>query len=551
SCPIYACRPAGTKKEICPALPTVDACPAGEERIVTYKSEQCGVYYACKPREIGRTDNTTATLKKISSIQTDNRYTINLYDPEGVQKFAVYNSKGAEIHLGYPACRKEWSSPVISADAAEFPLKLTLADCASSQYSTTLSTSVVVKPVSEGLTFPYKFSNGKSVYSSEEARSYCYANGPGSSTGVAAECETKFGVVYTNITTITTSSGRAVYLTDAFASCMAKYGFSAEAKQIKTWAQSSEPIPWAALSNAAQTATQKCESEYYGQQTVEAGPTLCTDGRDNDGDGFTDSADPSCSVTTTTTGGQKEQIWNSLGLKSWIRSDADTARIDQLKAACASVKPNSNVWTPNAGLATSADFGMPDSSKCSRAATCTASQIFDGAACVVYTQTTTGSTACSDGRDNDADGLIDYPSDTGCYSREDTTEDIPSSTSTNSCDNALTTLLGTGCHYMYNDSAGNQTFCDGPMTKSAKRGDTTTTASCTSPTSTSAWPTDQASCTAKAYNWCTTTGSGSGWCQSTTCPTSTTGGGSTYAGDANSCPSFAYSRWDQQNRRYC
>lgn len=46
------------------------------------------------------------------------------------------------------------------------------------------------------------------------------------------------------------------------------------------------------------------------------------------------------------------------------------------------------------------------------------------------------------------------------------------------CDSALTALLGTGCHQMSSDSSGNLIFCDGPMTKSAKRGDTTTTAGC-------------------------------------------------------------------------
>ncbi len=379
------------KPDICPALATVDSCPAGEERITVYKSVQCGVYYACKPR--AGTPNTVAVLKKVSSIQTDNRYILNLYDPDGIQKFVVYNSKGAEVQTSYPACRSEWTSPVFTVDSATFPLKLTLADCASSQYGTTLDTPVVVKPIAEGLTFPYTFSNGKVVSSSSDARSYCYANGPGSGQSVAAECETKFGVVYTNITT--TTSGRAIYLTDSFASCMVKYGFSAEAKQIKTWAQSPDPIPWSVLTSASQNTVQTCEREYYGQQTVETGSVLCTDGKDNDGDGFIDGNDPSCSSTVTITpqSGQKEQAWNSLGLKSWIRTDADSARIEQLKAACAAVPSGSNIWMPNAGVSTSADFGMPDSAKCQRASSCTASQYFDGAACVNKTTTTT--TDCS------------------------------------------------------------------------------------------------------------------------------------------------------------
>lgn len=89
--------------------------------------------------------------------------------------------------------------------------------------------------------------------------------------------------------------------------------------------------------------------------------------------------------------------------------------------------------------------------------------------------------ACSDGKDNDGDGQTDYPADTGCYGPNDYDEAYYSGggggTST-TCDSALTTLLGTGCHQMYSDSSGNTVFCDGPMTKSAKRGDTTTVAGC-------------------------------------------------------------------------
>ncbi|MEK7099379.1 MAG: Ig-like domain-containing protein, partial [Patescibacteria group bacterium] len=52
------------------------------------------------------------------------------------------------------------------------------------------------------------------------------------------------------------------------------------------------------------------------------------------------------------------------------------------------------------------------------------------------------------------------------------------STSSSACETALTALLGTGCHYMFSDSAGTAVYCDGPMTKSAKRGDTVTTVGC-------------------------------------------------------------------------
>ncbi len=50
----------------------------------------------------------------------------------------------------------------------------------------------------------------------------------------------------------------------------------------------------------------------------------------------------------------------------------------------------------------------------------------------------------------------------------------PTGGGTGTCTVALTNLLGSGCHWMYTN-----VYCDGPMTKSAKEGDTTTTAGCT------------------------------------------------------------------------
>ncbi|OGN15471.1 MAG: hypothetical protein A3J47_02770 [Candidatus Yanofskybacteria bacterium RIFCSPHIGHO2_02_FULL_43_22] len=49
---------------------------------------------------------------------------------------------------------------------------------------------------------------------------------------------------------------------------------------------------------------------------------------------------------------------------------------------------------------------------------------------------------------------------------------------TSSCSQSLKNLLGDGCHWMYSDSSGKGIYCDGPMLKSAKEGDTATTAGC-------------------------------------------------------------------------
>ncbi|MEK7479463.1 MAG: hypothetical protein AAB634_02955, partial [Patescibacteria group bacterium] len=85
------------------------------------------------------------------------------------------------------------------------------------------------------------------------------------------------------------------------------------------------------------------------------------------------------------------------------------------------------------------------------------------------------------------------------------TEPVPYPGDGSSCSASLKSLLGTDCHYMYNNSSGNKVYCNGEMKKSAKEGDVATTDGCTS----------------------------------------------NYTGEANACPSFAYSKWDSTGRRYC
>ncbi len=129
---------------------------------------------------------------------------------------------------------------------------------------------------------------------------------------------------------------------------------------------------------------------------------------------------------TPTPSGQREQVWNNSGLRSWIRSDADQARIESLKQACANVSSRANVWLSAAGTQSSPDFGMPDSGKCSKAASCSSAQYFDGASCVASTQ----SQSC---------GYNEYWNGSAC---------VTSTTATGSCSSELIGLLGSGCHSM-------------------------------------------------------------------------------------------------------
>src|SRR3989344_3945472 len=56
-----ACIPIATKtqpksidgKVICPAMPTVESCPAGEEKVVSFTSPECGTYYMCERKYTG------------------------------------------------------------------------------------------------------------------------------------------------------------------------------------------------------------------------------------------------------------------------------------------------------------------------------------------------------------------------------------------------------------------------------------------------------------------------------------------------------------------
>ena len=186
--------------------------------------------------------------------------------------------------------------------------------------------------------------------------------------------------------------------------------------------------------------------------------------------------------------GQKEQIWNSYGLRSWIRTDADLARIENLKQVCVNVTSSGgNIWMTGAGDYNSQDFGMPDEAKC-RSWSSSASSYssynyssYPSSAYSSYSYSSYPSSAYS------SYSYSSYPS--SAYSSYSYSS-YPSSTyssysyssypSYSSCASEMISLLGTGCHYMYNDSSGNRVYCNGEMTKSAKLGDTAAKDGCQS-----------------------------------------------------------------------
>lgn len=205
------------------------------------------------------------------------------------------------------------------------------------------------------------------------------------------------------------------------------------------------------------------------------------------------------------------KIWRRIGTNSWsflvsigiayggIVTHTDlsmpagyTGLIDYRVQACNSsgCSPDSNTASVNVGTVTTViyPFTFPSGKSCTSYQACfdyckttPGSGTGDPATCEKYFpgSTTVVTPQCSDGRDNDADGFIDYPQDPSCYDRTDNDEFYPQTTpQPTGCDSALIALLGSGCHQMYTDFSGNQVFCNGNMTISAKRGATAVTPGC-------------------------------------------------------------------------
>ena len=156
----------------------------------------------------------------------------------------------------------------------------------------------------------------------------------------------------------------------------------------------------------------------------------------------------------------------------------------------------------------------------------------------MYTDST-GATIYCDGAMTKSAKSTDTVTTPGCsYSGTTTT----TNTTTTSCTASLIALLGDGCHWMYTD-----TYCDGPMTKSAKSGDTVAMSGCSS--SPGGTPLYQSGCSVNTSQSSCTVNTSCSWISGSTfnyCDTK-----SSYAGDSNSCPGFSYSRWDTGGRRYC
>lgn len=220
----------------------------------------------------------------------------------------------------------------------------------------------------------------------------------------------------------------------------------------------------------------------------------CGNGIDDDGDQFIDQEDPGCGGSATPPGGggscPSGQYWYvpSGGGAGYCQSSSSNLPTDQ--ASCASkgykwcTSSSSSGWCQS-GACPAGDYPYTgDTNSCPGFA---------------YSRwDNTNKKYCQLNSERKCD--YNYPSYLtngtnykveNCPAESIGPTPTPPPGGSSVCDSALTALLGTGCHQMYTDSSGNHIYCDGPMSKSAKRGDSTTTSSCSSPGGTPSCPSGQ------------------------------------------------------------
>ena len=144
--------------------------------------------------------------------------------------------------------------------------------------------------------------------------------------------------------------------------------------------------------------------EYKPNKKSEEGPnTECSDSKDNDGDGYIDSKDPDCWYTDSIKLGGTKNYSNDSPFYDWNLWDRSESGAK--KYQCSDGKDNDGD-----GLVDAQDPGCLDDSGNWNPKKDSEINSDDG------------KPECSDGKDNDKDGYIDYPDDPGCTSKDDDSE---------------------------------------------------------------------------------------------------------------------------------
>lgn len=144
--------------------------------------------------------------------------------------------------------------------------------------------------------------------------------------------------------------------------------------------------------------------EYKPNKKSEEGPnTECSDSKDNDGDGYIDSKDPDCWYTDSIKLGGTKDYSNDSPFYDW--NPWDPSESGARKYQCSDGKDNDDD-----GLVDAQDPGCLDDNGIWNPKKDSEINSDDG------------KPECSDGKDNDKDGYIDYPDDPGCTSKDDDSE---------------------------------------------------------------------------------------------------------------------------------
>jgi hypothetical protein len=155
--------------------------------------------------------------------------------------------------------------------------------------------------------------------------------------------------------------------------------------------------------------------------TFESSPTAtsqCEDGRDNDRDGLVDEADPGCSADDTEAPNNRPAPASEC---SDGRDNDGDGLIDRAQdPGCASGGTEADSATPSrTATQPAAPPPPPPASECSDGRDNDGDGLIDRAqdpGCATGTTegAAQGTSECRDGRDNDGDGLVDRPADPGC-----------------------------------------------------------------------------------------------------------------------------------------
>ena len=419
------------KRVICPALPTVDSCAAGEEKLVSFSSPECGTYYSCKP--VSKADTGTKYPYTFAS----GRVTLSF---EEVRTYCYESGTGGATLKGDKAeCERAFGISV-----PNIPPEKQCSQYGNGWHSMDDSGNCFNPSMTE-----YRTGSGglqqcgnASVYGCS-SNSGDYNNTYGGTPSGQKEQVCNSNGLRSWIRT-DASSARIDSLKTA---CATVSGGGANVWMPGAGDPASQDFGMPSADKCSRASA--CTSAQYFNGSE------CVAGSGTSGSYNTSGTSGGDSGTYTAPVGQKEQVWNSNGLRSWIRTDAPSARIESLKTACAGVYGGGgNVWLPGSGDPSSTDFGMPDANKCQKASACTSAQYFNGSEC-----------ASSGGYYGGASGGA-----------------------SGSCSSELIGLLGSGCHNM-----GSAWFNSG-MTSYVMPGGSVVK-----------------SCTAEPISSCSGSGSGSGY----------------------------------------